>query len=214
MTKTRLKQVLAVVLLGAIAGGVIAVTGRLGRIIEQAESGADAAAAFTEVMVPVDVSEITWEQDASLPRVMEPGTRQAIGEAYLISLALLDGSLTVSFDDLAVHLTGPALEAARKSASFAEVLSRSHRIRVIFYSADGQLVEIEDEATRIIAADRKTAFSRTERAVAVLVSIDGVWHLRHRVVEDANSELITSANTASTRSQQQPHLLSTREETS
>jgi hypothetical protein len=198
MTKTRLKQVLAVVFLGAMALGVITVTGRLGRIIEQAESGADATAAFTEVVVPVDPSEITWDQDASLPRLMEPGTRQAIGESYLISLALLDGSVTVPDDDLAVHLTGPALNAARVSTSSAAVLSRSHRIRVIFYSADGQLVELEDEATRIIALDRDTAFSRTERAVAVLVSIDGVWHLRHRVVEDANSELITSATTAST----------------
>jgi len=194
MNKAHLKQALALALIGVAVAGVAAVTGRIGSIVERSATGADPAAAFTEVTVPVDPAEIRWHPDAALPRAMEPGTRDAVGEAYLLSLALLDGSLPVDEDDLAVHLTGPALAAARDAGPAVEVLARSHEMRFLFYSADGQVVEFEDAATRVVALDRSTALVRHETAVAVMVSIDGEWHLRHRLITKSGTvELAATA---------------------
>jgi hypothetical protein len=212
MTKVRIKQILAAVLLGMAALSAIVVTGRLGRVVELMGTGADPATTLTEVVIPVDPAEIRWQEDALLPRAMEPGTRTAIGEAYLVSLALLDGSITIPDSDLAVHLTGPALRAARTTPADATVTDRSHRMRVVFYSADGQLVELEDESTRIIAINRHMPLVRTERAVAVMVSIDGVWHLRHRLVTDSAFDITTPATTAQDHGQPD-HVSLTREET-
>jgi hypothetical protein len=187
MSKARLKQVLALGLLVSAVPIIVFLTGRLGRVVERAETGADPAAALTAVRVPVDPNEIEWLEDGPLPRQMEQSTRRAVGEAYLLSLGLLEGSLAVSDeDDLAVHLTGPALDAARQNTGRDPVTAaRTHRIRVVFYSADGQIVELIDEAARLLVVDSADALIRTETAVALLVQIDGVWHLRHRVVGDA-----------------------------
>jgi len=191
MNKAQLKQIIALVLLVAGCMAAVTVTGRFGRVVQLAESGADSAGALTELAVPVDPADIDWTPDPPLPRAMENETRRAIGEAYLLSLALLDGTLSVdSIDDLAVLLTGPALEAARTAAAPVPPRGRSHQMQVIFYSADGQLVEIEDRTTRVVALDGASALTRTEQAVAVLVRIDGIWHLRHRLVEAASSDFV------------------------
>lgn len=185
MSKTRLKQALAVALMLIAVPSVAFVTARLGNVVERAETGADSRAALTEVIVPVDPSDIDWLEDPPLPREMEVATRHAVGEAYLVSLGLLEGTLTVAAqDDLAVHLTGPALEAARERKVAAPVVARTHRIQVVFYSADGQIVELVDEASRALWVADAGPVIRTELAVALLLQIDGVWHLRHRIVED------------------------------
>ncbi len=185
MSKIRLKQALAVALMLIAIPSVAFVTARLGNVVERAETGADSRAALTEVIVPVDPGDIEWLEDPPLPREMEVATRHAVGEAYLVSLGLLEGSLAVGAqDDLAVHLTGPALEAAREQRVRAPVVARTHRVQVVFYSADGQIVELVDEATRALWVADAGPVIRTEVAVALLLQIDGVWHLRHRIVED------------------------------
>jgi hypothetical protein len=190
MRKNRLKLMLALGLLAAGGMTAPALLGRVGAVVERAETGADPAGGLTPLRIPVDGESIEWEPDAELPRLVEPGTRAAVAEAYLISLALLDGTAVVADDELAVHLTGPALAAAAAEETPVLVLDRSHRLRVVFYSADGQLIELEDEATRVLAVDRR-AVIQSEEAVSVLVQIDGTWHLRHRIVQDAASHVIT-----------------------
>jgi hypothetical protein len=198
MTKTRLKQYLALCALAVAVILTTALTDRLGAVVEWAGRDADPAAVLTTADAPVDPRHIRWEPDASLERPLEPATRDAIGEAYLISLALLDGAIEVDgTEDLAVHLVGPALAAGvDRSDGGVRPHERDHRIRVLFYSADGQLIEIEDEAHRRLWIDPNTSFTRIEHAVAVLIQIDGVWHLRHRVVTDATTSPSTGPGSA------------------
>jgi hypothetical protein len=180
---------MAAMLLVAAGIAVAAVTVRLGEIVERAETGADPADALTSVGVPVDSTEIHWLADAPLPRTMEETTREAIGDAYLLSLAVLASPGSYADDDLAVHLTGPALAAARADGSSVMAATpRRHRLGVVFYSADGQIVEFIDTARSVLTANGRDGLVRTEEAVTVMVLIDGVWHLRHRVVIDGSIE--------------------------
>lgn len=192
MNKARLKQILtlAVLLTGGVA--VVVITVQAARVVERTGSGAEAEDALTELRVPVDPASIEWLPDGTLPRPMEADTRDAVGESYLLALALLDGTLTVdSVEDLAVHLTGPALTAASDAGSSPTPLGRSHQLQVVFYSADGQLVELEDIAWRLYSSGNGDALLRSETAVSVLIRIDGVWHLRHRVVETSSSDIVS-----------------------
>jgi hypothetical protein len=183
MSTSRLKLAIAAIILAAAGIAVAGVTVRLGEIVERAETGADPADAFTSVGVPVDATEIHWLADAPLPRAMEETTREAIAYAYLLSLAVLASPDSYADDDLAVHLTGPALAAARsEGSSVMAPTPRRHQLEVVFYSADGQIVEFFDTARSVLTADGRDAFVRTEEAVTVMVLVDGVWHLRHRVV--------------------------------
>jgi hypothetical protein len=190
MSKERLKQIVAGIVIAVAIASLPLVTGALGRLAARAGSDADPTGVFSELVIPVNADEIDWDADADLSRPMEPATRTAVGEAYLIALAMLDGNLATSLDDLAVHLTGPALEAAKVAEPDARVVHRSHHMRVVFYSADGQVVELEDHSTRVVAAGGASALIHTVRAVAVLIRIDGVWHLRHRLVDESSVDLI------------------------
>jgi hypothetical protein len=189
MSTRRLKLVIAGLLLVAAGIAVAAVTVRLGEIVERAETGADPADAFTSIGVPVDSTEIRWLPDAPLPRAMEETTREAIADAYLLSLAVLASPGSYADDDLPVHLTGPALAAARtEGSSVIATTPRRHQLGVVFYSADGQIVEFFDTARSVLTANGRDGFVRTEKAVTVMVLVDGVWHLRHRVVIDGSIE--------------------------
>jgi hypothetical protein len=65
---------------------------------------------------------------------------------------------------------------------------RRHRLRVTFYSADGQIVEMVDRARMMLVVGSGAGLLRTETAVVVMVQVDGNWHLRHRVVEESTTQ--------------------------
>lgn len=194
MSTGRLKLALAAALVVVAMFVVVAVTENLGRVVELAVSGEAPDELLTAIAVPVDAEDITWLEDGVLERALEPATRRAVAEAYLLSGAILDGAVRITDrDDLAVHLTGPALLAALEADGVVRVVARSHRIRAVFYSADGQLIELEDQTQRVFSIDSRLIV-RHEQATAVLVQVDGVWHLRHRVVDHATAEVAEPAS--------------------
>ncbi len=191
MNKSPVKRLLG--LAGLVVGAVFALllTARVGVFIESATTGADPEASLSLLEVPVDADVITWLPNAELARPLEATVRDEIGEAYLLGLDILDGSVEVSPDEYAVHLTGAALSTAQTLTSPQSPSRRSHTMRVTFYSADGQVVEVEDATASAFAAAGRI-IARSERSVAVLVLVDGVWHLRHRVVTELETEVISA----------------------
>jgi len=188
MSKSDVKRIIG---LAGLAVGVLAallLTARVGGFIESTRTGADLRATLSELDVPVTAGVITWLPSADLARPMDPTTRDAIAEAYILGLDILDGHVQLPPDQYAVHLTGAALRAAQTRSSAQAPLQRTHTMRITFHSADGQVVELEDSALSALAASGRL-ITRTERAIAVLVLVDGVWHLRHRVTTDLQTDL-------------------------
>lgn len=194
MSKSQLKRILGAcgLTLGAMAALVL--TARIGGVVESSRTGADFESTLSELSVPVNADGVTWLPSADLARPLDPAARELIAEAYLLGLDILDGQTPVAPDEYAVHLTGPALQAAEDGLPVDSLTRRSHTMRITFHSADGQIVELEDQATRAVAASG-AVIARRERATAVLILIDGVWHLRHRVVADAQTELMSTSET-------------------
>lgn len=192
MNKSQVKRIIG---LGGLVLGVFSallLTARVGGFIESTRTGADLETTLSELAVPVSAEVITWLPSAELARPLDPTTRDAIAEAYLLGLDILDGRVEVPSDEYSRHLTGAALRAAQtRTAQRQPPLSRAHTMRVTFHSADGQVIELEDSAASVLAAAGRLV-TRDERATAGLILIDGVWHLRYRVLTDLETDLIPS----------------------
>ena len=190
MNKSHVKRIIG--LCGLALGVLLALllTARVGNIIESTRSGADLEATLSELEVPVTAEVITWLPSAELARPLDSTARDAIAEAYLLGLDILDGRVEVPPDEYSVHLTGPALRVAQSRRAAQAPLRRTHTMRVTFHSVDGQVIELEDNAASALAAAGRLV-TRTEHATAVLILIDGVWHLRHRVITDLETELVS-----------------------
>ncbi len=184
MNTARLKQVLAVILGVLAMAGTWLTLARLGDLVEATGTGADVAAGYTPAIGAVDAGAVGWDPDApGLARPVDDGLRGAIAESYLSALAILDGEHRMDGVSPEAYLTGPALQAAAGSAT-VEVIERRHHLRVLFHSADGQLVELADRASLTVDAGSGERLVRAEAAILVMVQVDGSWHLRHRVVTD------------------------------
>ena len=199
MNKSRVKRIIGLCGLAIGLFSALLLTARVGGFIESTRTGADLVATLSELEVPVSAEVITWLPDADLARPLDPTARDAIADAYVLGLDILDGRVEVPPEKYSVHLTGGALLAAQTRNTRQEPpLRRAHTMRVVFHSADGQVIELEDSAAVAVAAAGRVV-TRNERAVVVLILIDGVWHLRHRVITDLETELISSPSQEATK---------------
>lgn len=188
MNKSSVKWLVSIVLsIVALAAGTAALAG-VSDLIEMPGSAADPKAALNPAVLPVDLDSVTWLPEVeAMARPIDATVRQSIAAAYLAALAILDGDPVFAAADREAYLTGPAL--AVMPAGEAGVAGRSHTLQISFYSADGQLVEIHDRASYGLLGPGGPRLSREETAVAVLIQVDGAWHLRHRLVDSSSSEV-------------------------
>jgi hypothetical protein len=189
VSTARLKQLLAVAV-GLVAVAAAWTTlGRLGDVVEAMGRGADPATGFTPATGVIGAVDVEWAPDArDLFRPVDDAVRRSVGESYLAGLAILDGDPATEGVDASAYLTGPAQRALSMPAANLST-DRRHRLRVLFHSADGQIIEAEDRARVVWETKAGEALARTEVATVVLVQVDGTWHVRHRVVTEATTVL-------------------------
>ncbi len=181
MSKSSAKWLIAVVLsVVALSAAGTAVAG-ISDLVVRPGSASDPMATLNTRGLPVDIRSVSWRPtEERLARPLDDAVRKSIAESYLAALAVLDGDPAFASADREAYLTGPALDVSWVDAE--AVARRTHVLTVSFHSADGQLVEIQDDATRRFVGNGGPALRRDESAVAVLVQVDGTWHLRHRVI--------------------------------
>lgn len=169
--------------------------------ISQSEETVDVFNVAAEL--PSDLrGSIDWLPDAEdLPREMEPLTRVAVESAWLRGWAQLP-ILAEAGDTsgLEVYFSGSALEGLTDgvddwSSRSAEQIG--HRLRLMFYSEDGQIISLRSEATRVLRAHpvdgRPGWFDAVETYEAILVLEDGNWRIQHWVRRDAEGAWWTEA---------------------
>ncbi len=184
MNTNTVKQALAGMLAIVAVAAATTTLARLGDLVEATGRGADPDGVLTIASSAVDPRATSWQPEVlELPRALTDDTRAVIAESYLVGLAILDGNELVGDVDPRDYLTGPALAAARNDAG--SVTRRRHRLRAEFHSADGQIVEITDEAEYLLEIEPHGIMVRRESAIAVMIQIDGSWHLRHRLITDS-----------------------------
>ncbi len=188
MIKHRAKILLAVVFL--TCGMVLVSTGlgALGSIVEYFGSGSDPAKALWETPLATNDPDtrIDWLPDNPQPvRQLEPETRRAVADALVRAFRELEAGTSSSGD----YFTGPARVASDTSAA-GGVRYINHAPALGFYSADGQIVILADEANVARAArlgDGRTmlVWTREQYQITLLLS-DGNWRVRtmHRTAAD------------------------------
>lgn len=184
----------AVVALVALAVAAALLVSRSARLVEATGTGADPATALNVVPPATVVADapIVWRPDAAdTGRRMEPATRRDLGDDLLRGWAqLAAASRTGSPDGLSTYLTGPALEGvlpALADSGVDQMRVAGVELHLRFYSADGQVVALEEVATverRLAAGGLLLPETRIETADLVLVLRDGTWRVHHRVLRD------------------------------
>ena len=194
---SRIKRWIAV--FGALAtlGLLLVVFGAVSFTVSRTGDGSDPDRAFSPTQdIPSALNvELVWATDADdLVREVERTTREQLGSMWLRSDDALaraaegeTSGLEVWFVDAALDATlGRFGSAPDDPDSDIESTTRSvapalrHRLRVDFYSLDGQVVVLSVETIRVRPTDAagKTV-EVVERTEAMAVLSDGNWRLRH-----------------------------------
>jgi hypothetical protein len=160
--------------------------------IRETGRGADPNVAFspTENVPGALAADVAWLSDAeNLVRIVEPTTRAQLGAVWLRADDALSRAASGDLTGLEVWFVDAALSNAmsrfeidldteqRVSAPSA----LGHRLRVDFYSLDGQIVVLDTETIRPRPIDGRVEDGDplTERFEVVLVLSDGNWRVRH-----------------------------------
>ncbi|MFT6765082.1 MAG: hypothetical protein ACJAXA_003763 [Candidatus Aldehydirespiratoraceae bacterium] len=179
--------------------GALVVMGLLGGLflmisfaIRETGRGADPNVAFspTENVPGALAADVAWLPDADdLVRVVEPTTRARLGAVWLRADDALSRAASGDLIGLDVWFVDAALSNAmsrfesdldtRHKVSAPSAVG--HRIRIDFYSLDGQIVVLDIETIRPRPIDGRVEYgdAPTERFEAVLVLSDGNWRVRH-----------------------------------
>ncbi len=172
-----------------MAVGVVLFAGRGLALVSRSEETAAvfnvAAELPTELLGSVD-----WlPDDENLPRQMEPLTRVDITDTWLRSWAQL-AILAETGDQsgLEVYFSGSALDGLAAGASdWAERPAEQigHRLRLVFYSEDGQVVGLRSEESRVLRSHPVSGepgwYDAVEEYEAIMLLEDGNWRLSHLV---------------------------------
>ncbi len=156
---------------------------------------------------------ITWESDApDLPRAMEPLTRVDVSSAWVRAWEQLTiAAQTGDTSGMEVYFSNSALEAARERA--ADMGGRplhqlSHRLRVDFYSRDGQVLGLTATEVRFVRAvplgDELGWMHSVETYEAVLLLEDGNFRIQHWVRRDVENRWWTEPITPATDTERLP----------
>jgi hypothetical protein len=179
--------------------GALVVMGVLGGLflvisfaIRETGRGADPNVAFspTENVPGALAAGVAWLPDADdLVRVVEPTTRAQLGAMWLRADDALSraaaGDLTgldVWFVDAALSNATSRFETDLDTENVVSApLALGHRLRIDFYSLDGQVVVLGIETIRPRPIDGRVdgGDAPTERLEAVVVLSDGNWRVRH-----------------------------------
>lgn len=158
--------------------------------VRETGDGANPDSAFSSTQLDPDAlrAEIAWLPDADgLVRNMEPSTRDQLSVAWLRADDSLTRAARGDPSGLDVWFVDAALDnaTARFAADPPDDLAVStapsiaHRLRVDFYSLDGQVVVLAVDTIR----ERQTGTASTEEVIeqleAVIVLSDGNWRVRH-----------------------------------
>lgn len=181
--------------LGATAAalGLVAVVfalAGLGAAVEETDGDADPDTAFsaTEVVPRALAGQVIWDDDdADLARRMEPTTREQLTATWLRAHDALERAAEGDRTGLDVWFVGPALARAqarygpdRSGDSVDASHPVAHRLRVRFYSLDGQVVVLTSDTTYERPAPGTGARVATvERVEAIAVLADGNWRIRN-----------------------------------
>lgn len=155
-------------------------------------TGASPRDVFTPVPPVVgDLDPVTvWRPDPDLPREVDPATRTALTDAWTSAFGRVDAALaTGSLDDLVTSFSGNALDQVTATVGSAEGLARqvpvAHDLEVVFFSADGSVIELRDHAlelVRVASHDGTVEVTHDrERWDAVLLLRDGRWRVEQLV---------------------------------
>lgn len=204
MSKQTLKLFLWLILsLGAMGIVWVAIAG-LSNILAYFQQGADPATALNILPnAPPDLFlKLEWLPDApNSGRVLDAYNRQQVEIAYEWAWAQWNISyLRKAPYGIATYFTEPALKAVRQSITDAakqglqiNQVNTSHQLRVNFYSADGNLLSLTDEAADISSIIRDASgtviFAGDTRATydMILLQQEGRWQIRDFVRRQAKS---------------------------
>jgi hypothetical protein len=160
--------------------------------IRETGRGADPNVAFspTENVPGALAADLAWLPDADdLVRVVEPNTRAQLGAMWLRADDALSRAASGDLIGLDVWFVDAALSNAMSrfdsdvdtEYEVSAPLALGHRLRVDFYSLDGQIVVLDIETIRPRPIDGRVedGDAPTERFEAVVVLSDGNWRVRH-----------------------------------
>lgn len=146
---------------------------------------------------PELLESVIWQPDASdLKRQMEPLTRVEVTSAWIraweqLSIVAQTGDLT----GLEVYFANSALEgllASVEDTSGHPVHQLGHRLKLDFYSQDGQVIGLtaqEVQLLRSVNVDGVLGWMETtESYEAILLLEDGNWRIQHWVRRDATGD--------------------------
>ena len=211
MRKHRLKLFFASILTMCLICITVVVVLGIANLVAYFQSSADPAAILNIIpnTPPNTGVDIQWHPDDPLHlsgREMEPFTRTQIASAY--ERAWLQWNISLLRNEpygLRTYFAGPALDAIQESIPASDELveqtNTSHRLRLHFYSADGSIVSLSDEAayiTRIVyGTDGKVIHAVEYRCTfdIVLMLEDGNWRIRHMVQRSAKEAFSEISNT-------------------
>ncbi len=139
---------------------------------------------------PELLDSVVWEPDpGDLKRQMEPLTRVDVTSSWIraweqLSVVAQTGDAT----GLEVYFSNSALEALLESVGDRQGLpihQLGHRLRMTFYSQDGQVIGLTADEVRLVRAteiDGVVGWKATvESYEAVLLLEDGTWRIQHWV---------------------------------
>ncbi len=167
--------------------GVVAFVYAVGNAREQVGQRRETEAVFTPSaeLPPALIEALRWHPDpVDLPRELEPATREDLGSSWLRALEQLAiVSQTGESDGLKEYWSGPALtvvETADWSTSAVE--QSGHELRVLFQSADGQIIGFETASQlqrTTITPEGQRIWAGIEYFEVVMVLRDGNWRVEH-----------------------------------
>lgn len=199
IARDRLKLGIATVALAGATVILIVGLGALAGVHRAFLTGASPRDVFTPV--PAVVGELApvvdWRADPELPRDMEPATRVALADAWTSALGRIDQALVMgSTHDLVSSFSGHALSQVTAGVDTSDGLRRqvpvAHDLEVVFYSADGSVVELRDHALELVrvaeAGGDIVVGTRRESWGAVLLLRDGRWRVEQLVRRTSEPE--------------------------
>ena len=214
MRKHRLKLLFASILTMCLLCITVAVVSGIANLVAYFQSNTDPAAILNIVpnTPPNTGVDVQWHPDDPLHlsgREMEPFTRTQIASAY--ERAWLQWNISLLRNEpygLRTYFAGPALDALQESIPASDErmvqTNTSHRLRLHFYSADGSIVSLSDEAayvTRIVYGSNGEVIHAVEYHCTfdiVLMLEDGHWRIRHMVQRSAKEAVSEIPNTKPT----------------
>lgn len=194
MHVSRAKRLVAASIVFLASTALVATMLIAGFIVLATGSGADPAAAFTEVpVVPERLDElVVWLPDQPLERDIEPDTRALVEAAWVRGWQQLDQAQRSGDRALIDAWYQPNLAQhvanATESVAAAALRQYNHTFEANFYSLDGSILAIEIESDIERMFQDGPSLRTTERFEVLFLLSDGNWRMQHIVLVSASGQ--------------------------